>query len=280
MAFAANLDYYDFRQEGHRVEFKDTENLDAGLEYKGVVYNEMKGVVGDPQSAFMYKLNEHLFEKSQYRFNSGGDPRFITDLTYDDLKSFHADYYHPTNGHIFTYGDLDFTKHLEFIEEQVLANYEVNWFWKIKRFSQSPKQKLSCRTRWPRLTLRLSMVLVMCVRSSVKIHMRHFCLISCLSCCLKDLIHHSTKRLLKVDLHQTSVPVLDLTTHKDKQLLQLVFKVSQKVIEINANRHFLILLKRSLITEFLKTYLIQHCIKLNLLPRELKSILVWCLFLI
>mmetsp|Transcript_59675 Transcript_59675/g.82009 ORF Transcript_59675/g.82009 Transcript_59675/m.82009 type:complete len:160 (+) Transcript_59675:570-1049(+) len=126
MAFAANLDYYDFRQEGHRVEFKDTENLDAGLEYKGVVYNEMKGVVGDPQSAFMYKLNEHLFEKSQYRFNSGGDPRFITDLTYDDLKSFHADYYHPTNGHIFTYGDLDFTKHLEFIEEQVLANYDRN----------------------------------------------------------------------------------------------------------------------------------------------------------
>lgn len=48
MAFAANLDYYDFRQEGHRVEFKDTEKLESGLEYKGVVYNEMKGVVGDP----------------------------------------------------------------------------------------------------------------------------------------------------------------------------------------------------------------------------------------
>jgi len=80
MAFFPNLNYYDFRQEGHRLEFKEPEDPKSGLVYKGVVYNEMKGAMSDPESAFMHKLNENLFKDSQYRFNSGGDPKFITDL--------------------------------------------------------------------------------------------------------------------------------------------------------------------------------------------------------
>jgi len=50
-----------------------------------------------------------LFEKSQYKYNSGGDPKHITDLDYKDLVAFHKKYYHANNATFFTYGDLDFT---------------------------------------------------------------------------------------------------------------------------------------------------------------------------
>lgn len=127
MAFFPNLNYFDFRQEGHRLEFTDPEDPNSALQYKGVVYNEMKGAMSDPESAFVHKLNENLFKDSQYRFNSGGEPKFITDLQYQELVDFHKLYYHPTNTHFFTYGDLDFTHHLKFVEEQVIApNFQRN----------------------------------------------------------------------------------------------------------------------------------------------------------
>ena len=122
MAFAPNLNYYDFRQEGHRLEFVDPEDPHSALMRKGVVYNEMKGAMSDPGRAFMQGLNENLFTKSQYHFNSGGEPKFITDLEYEELVDFHKKYYHPSNAHFFTYGDLDFTEHLKFVEDQVLGS--------------------------------------------------------------------------------------------------------------------------------------------------------------
>jgi len=82
MAFAPNLNYFDFRQEGHRLEFVESEDPESGLMRKGVVYNEMKGAMSDPGSAFGQSLNENLYQKSQYHFNSGGEPKFITDLQY------------------------------------------------------------------------------------------------------------------------------------------------------------------------------------------------------
>jgi Zn-dependent M16 (insulinase) family peptidase len=87
----------------------------------------MKGAMSDPESAFVHKLNENLFKDSQYRFNSGGEPKYITDLQYNELVEFHKMYYHPTNAHFFTYGDLDLNGHLKFVEEQVIThNFERN----------------------------------------------------------------------------------------------------------------------------------------------------------
>lgn len=89
MAFFPRLDPQDFRQEGHRLEFKEWNDPTTDLEYKGVVYNEMKGAMSSPEDAFVHKINEHLFRNSQYRFNSGGEPKYIPDLEYADLKAFH-----------------------------------------------------------------------------------------------------------------------------------------------------------------------------------------------
>ena len=40
-----------------------------------------------------------------YAFDSGGDPAAIPDLTYEQFKTFHDDYYHPSNAYIYFYGD-------------------------------------------------------------------------------------------------------------------------------------------------------------------------------
>mgnify|MGYP000158920924 CR=1 FL=1 len=115
------LDPLDFAQEGWRLDFDEN---DSGLVYKGVVYIEMKGAMSSPDDAFIQNINENLFLKSQYKFNSCGDPQAIPKLNYQELIEFHKKYYHPSNCWFLTYGDLDFTEHLKFIQEQVLANYE------------------------------------------------------------------------------------------------------------------------------------------------------------
>jgi Zn-dependent M16 (insulinase) family peptidase len=87
----------------------------------------MKGAMSNPEDAFMHKLSENLFQKSQYRFNSGGEPSDIPDLTYAKLNEFHQTYYHPSNSTFFTYGDLDFTEHLRFVQTEVLGpNFKRN----------------------------------------------------------------------------------------------------------------------------------------------------------
>ena len=57
----------------------------------------MKGAMSNPEDAFIHKINEHLYSNSQYRFNSGGDPKHIPDLEYADLLAFHKKYYHPSS---------------------------------------------------------------------------------------------------------------------------------------------------------------------------------------
>jgi Zn-dependent M16 (insulinase) family peptidase len=126
-AFLPNLSYLDFRQEGHKLEFNDADDKQSGLKIGGVVYNEMKGAMSSPSRSFMQKVNENLFKKAQYKYNSGGEPKYITDLKYEELVDFHKTYYHPSNSTFFSYGDLDFKEHLKFVQEQViLPNFSRN----------------------------------------------------------------------------------------------------------------------------------------------------------
>ena len=123
MSFFPTLNYYDFRQEGHRLEFQNWNDPESPIEIKGIVYNEMKGAMNDPEEAFLQNINQNLFKQSQYKFNSGGDPKVIPELEYEELVDFHAKYYHPSNCTFLTYGDLDFTDHLAFIDREVLAEF-------------------------------------------------------------------------------------------------------------------------------------------------------------
>lgn len=45
-----------------------------------------------------------MFSGTTYGNNSGGDPKYITDLTYQELLHFHKTHYHPSNAKFYTYG--------------------------------------------------------------------------------------------------------------------------------------------------------------------------------
>jgi Zn-dependent M16 (insulinase) family peptidase len=126
-AFFPNLDGLSFKQEGHRLEIEEQAGInDQGpyqLAYKGVVYNEMKGAMSSPDQVMVRSILKALYPSTTYRFNSGGDPREIPTLTYDQLKDFHRRYYHPSNAFFYTYGNLPLKDHLSFIEEKVLKGF-------------------------------------------------------------------------------------------------------------------------------------------------------------
>lgn len=110
------LQKHDYEQEGWRLGPQDPAappgDDKSKLIFKGVVYNEMKGQMSDAGYLYYIKFNEHLFPAIN---NSGGDPQKMTDLTYEQLKNYHARHYHPSNSKILTYGDMPLASHLEYI---------------------------------------------------------------------------------------------------------------------------------------------------------------------
>lgn len=122
--FFPRLDRLSFKQEGHRLELESIAAGDRRLVYKGVVYNEMKGAMSSPDQVLARSLLHALYPDTTYRFNSGGDPEVIPDLSLEDLRAFHAHHYHPSNAFFYSYGNLPLEDHLEFIEQKVLAGFE------------------------------------------------------------------------------------------------------------------------------------------------------------
>ncbi len=120
--FFPNLDPRDFAQEGWRLDFAD-ESEDAGLVYKGVVYNEMKGAMSAPTSQLWQELHAGIFSGTVYRHNSGGDPAHIPDLTYAALTEFHRRHYHPSHAVFMTYGNFPVAEHQDNFERFALSEF-------------------------------------------------------------------------------------------------------------------------------------------------------------
>ena len=118
-AFAANLNPLDFAQEGIRVELENDEPV-----YKGVVFNEMKGAMSSPSDQLYHQLAHHLFPKTTYHYNSGGDPKDIPDLTYDELVTFYKSHYHPSNAVFMTFGNQTAYHLQEQFEQLALSRFE------------------------------------------------------------------------------------------------------------------------------------------------------------
>ena len=102
-----------FQQEGWHYEL---DTPDAPLAYKGVVFNEMKGNYSSPDSMLREWSQQSLYPDITYGLDSGGDPKHIPDLTYDQLKAFHARHYHPSNAKAFFYGDDDPEERLRLLD--------------------------------------------------------------------------------------------------------------------------------------------------------------------
>lgn len=113
-----------FKQEGVRFEFENPADATSGLRYKGVVFNEMKGAMATPSDAIHRALGRTLFPGLPYEYVSGGDPQDIPDLTWEQLRAFHAHHYHPSNAVFYTYGNQPLEKTLDVIERNVLTRFE------------------------------------------------------------------------------------------------------------------------------------------------------------
>ena len=122
--FFPRLSEDSFKQEGIRFEFEEPADPNSGLRYKGVVFNEMKGALASPQAAVQRAVGRALFPGLTYAHNSGGDPEHIPDLTWDELRRFHAVHYHPSNAHFYTYGDQPLEATLAAIEKNVLSGFD------------------------------------------------------------------------------------------------------------------------------------------------------------
>ncbi|MBT8147947.1 MAG: insulinase family protein, partial [Gammaproteobacteria bacterium] len=123
-AFFSRLHKLDFAQEGHRLEFSDPKDSSTPLQYKGVVFNEMKGAMSSTNSVLWQSITKHLFPTTTYHFNSGGDPADIPDLSYEQLKEFYKTHYHPSNAVFMTFGDIPARELQQQFEELALANFD------------------------------------------------------------------------------------------------------------------------------------------------------------
>ena len=122
----------DFTQEGWRIGPENPltaassgseGDAQAKLVFKGVVYNEMKGQMSDASYLYYIKFQDHIFPDIH---NSGGDPQKMTDLTYKNLKDFHAKNYHPSNAKIFTYGNMPLLDHLGEVSRHLDTFSKIN----------------------------------------------------------------------------------------------------------------------------------------------------------
>jgi hypothetical protein len=123
--FFPNLNELDFAQEGHRIEFETPNDSNSPLVYKGVVFNEMKGSLSSPVQRLFQQVYHHLFPTITYHYNSGGDPKDIPNLTYTQLKAFHASHYHPSNAIFMTYGDRPVESHQHFLQDCALQHFQA-----------------------------------------------------------------------------------------------------------------------------------------------------------
>jgi len=124
-------------QEGWHLEL---ENKEDPLIYKGVVFNEMKGVYSSPDSLLNRECQRSMFPDTTYGVDSGGDPRVIPDLSFEQFADFHKKFYHPTNSRIYFSGDDDVLERLE-----IMDSY-------LDEFDFSPESKPGSVIQWQQKT--------------------------------------------------------------------------------------------------------------------------------
>lgn len=90
---------------------------------KGVVFNEMKGAYNSPDRSLWDTVQSSLLPDTPYRYDSGGDPLHIPDLTYENFLQFHKTYYHPSNALLFFSGNDSVEKRLALADEY-LSQFE------------------------------------------------------------------------------------------------------------------------------------------------------------
>jgi len=135
-----------FTQEGHRLEYDE----EGRLRRTGIVLNEMKGAYSSLEAVVEDYVLRLLFPNTSYGWDSGGNPSQIPFLSHEKLKSFHRNYYHPSNTRVFLYGDADLEECLRILDGEFFSHFErreVNSQIGLQRGWKRPRR---VEVAWPR----------------------------------------------------------------------------------------------------------------------------------
>ena len=143
ISFNPLLNYSDFLNEGWRYEFLNPDERKE-LNFRGNCFDQMKTYFQIPENILLENIKGTIFKNNEYSFVNGGKPDEIVKLSYLDLMDYHNKFYHPSNCRIFSYGDIDFTKHLEFIEDYFMNKLtEKNIKKKFIPYNYTKTQKIN-----------------------------------------------------------------------------------------------------------------------------------------
>ncbi|MBR4467727.1 MAG: insulinase family protein, partial [Clostridia bacterium] len=113
-----------YREEAWRYRMDDE---DSSLTIEGTVYSEMKGADTLSNAAYLNILRT-AFPGSTIGNESGGEPEHIPEMTWQALKDYHDQYYHPSNCVAYLYGQFDdYAAFLKLLDE-AFAPYEKREF--------------------------------------------------------------------------------------------------------------------------------------------------------
>ncbi|MBO5512537.1 MAG: insulinase family protein [Clostridia bacterium] len=87
----------------------------------GVVFNEMQGNDNQPDYIMWMQNEKQLFPDLFFRFNSGGDPAFIPDLTYEQFKATYDRFYSTQNSIFYLSGNMGLEAELAHIDGVLTA---------------------------------------------------------------------------------------------------------------------------------------------------------------
>lgn len=110
-----------FYQEGWHYELNNSEDCPN---FKGVVFNEMKGAFASPEEQLHIGLYKLMFSDTCYQYEAGGIPKAIPGLSYEQFIKTHSKYYHPSNSRVYLDGDIPLEKVLRLIDERYFSQYD------------------------------------------------------------------------------------------------------------------------------------------------------------
>lgn len=82
----------------------------------GVVFNEMQGNDNQPDYIMWMQNEKQIFPDLFFRFNSGGDPAYIPDLTYEQFKTTYDRFYSAQNAIFYLSGNMGIEAELAHID--------------------------------------------------------------------------------------------------------------------------------------------------------------------
>lgn len=116
-------DEREMKREAWHYSLSDPEG-EIGL--SGVVYSEMLGSMNNINAAAALAMRSLLYPNSYLSNNAAGDPEVIPEMTWQEIKDFHAMYYHPANMLMTLSGHLeDPERFLEQLDREYLDAYDL-----------------------------------------------------------------------------------------------------------------------------------------------------------